>query len=166
VAVNPTPDTPQPRGAVSTNMYVLTARPDIIQANQNDFDRSTIATAFFESMAGTEILLTSRTDLVTGINVQYVPFSDMKTIVGEFDTKRLIVLPESSEQTFSSFAISFQSHVPQKGSGPNETYLYIDDATGDLVIEVDNVADNEEVEVEFFSNPTINADTVYNDIGE
>lgn len=165
MAVNPTPNVPQ-RGKVSTSMYVRAARPDVIQANRNELDRSQIATLFFEQMAGTEILLTSRQYLVNGINVEYTPFSDLRDISIEFSSNKIIPLPASSQEAFVGFAIDFQSHIPTTGSGPNDEYLYIDDSTGDLIIEVDNILDDEEVEVEIFAAPTVYADTVYNDIGE
>ena len=170
MTVNAHPEIPKsnsaPRGRVSTSNYTLTARPDVIQVGPNQFDRSYIATAFFEQMAGTEILLSARTDLVTGINIRYTPFSDIASIVESSSSRALIPLPESTEKIFSSFGINFQPYVPEVGTGPNGEYLYIDDATGDLVIEVDNIKGDEEVEVEILTVDTIYADTVYNDIGE
>ena len=59
------------------------------------------------------------------------------------------------EKYFANFAIKLEEKIPLVGNGPNGSNVYIDQTTGDLVIEGININKDELFEVELSLNGTI-----------
>ena len=62
---------------------------------------------------------------------------------------------------FKKFPINFANKIPECGTGPDCSIVYIDPDTGDLVINVINMASDEQVEVSIISDGSILDDTIY-----
>lgn len=109
----------------------------------------------FEDIGGQELINISRTDTVNGQIVIYQPIKNLTQIQQEYNPNNIVRLQDTSDTYFGNFPIKFEDKVPQEGNGPLGAHVYIDTATGDLVIETINTLQDEEVQVEIVVSGTI-----------
>ena len=60
-------------------------------------------------------------------------------------------------------AIKLEDKLPELGTGPAGEIVYLDSATGDLIINAVNIQPGEQVEVEIFQAGDVLNDTIYGD---
>ena len=66
-----------------------------------------------------------------------------------------------SESYFKKFPIQLDKRIPKLGTGPNNETIYIDPNTGDLVINVVGLEQDEQVEVQILNSGNLFNDTIY-----
>jgi hypothetical protein len=130
----------------------------------------------FEKIGGHELISISRSENVNGQNISYQPIKNMGELSKEYDTKKIIPLPNSSAFYDNSFAIKIESKIPEKGLGftgvdnDDSLNIYVSYTPGveaskpKLIIEAANLAENERIQVEIIKSSDVFSDTDYHDI--
>jgi len=115
----------------------------------------------FENIGGQELINIVRSDLVNGQNVLYQPIKNLSNVYFQYNPQNILGLQDIDSNYFKKFPINFNSKIPECGTGPNCSIVYIDSGTGDLVINVINLARDEQVEISIISDGTVLDDTIY-----
>jgi hypothetical protein len=109
----------------------------------------------FEDIGGHELLSISRNDIINGQQVSYSPIKNLGLIQQRYNPNNILKLQSTSETYFANFAIKFEEKVPLEGNGPDGANVYIEEETGDLIIETINMNNDEQIEVQIAINGTI-----------
>ena len=156
--VSPLPPTPTNSGlnisAFSVNP-VLTAPLDTILFNDETLPVEIMADLIFENIGGQELINIARNDTVNGQPIIYQPIKNLAAIQQQYNPNNIVSLQSTSDKYFQNFSIKFDTKVPTVGNGPDGEHVYIDPATGDLIIEAINIEDGEQIQVEIISSGTI-----------
>lgn len=170
-----------PKAIVKSNDgSVKIATPDLIIFDE-EVIIETMTDLVFEDMGGYELATISRHDLVNGQKVIYSPIKNLTDLYLQYNPNNVLRL-QSSDSYFKSLSLSIFDHLPVCGTGydisppesnpneedktkwkktPNCKSVYIDPITGDLVINLINVKENEQVEVQVLTSGDVFSDTMY-----
>jgi len=160
--LNATPDNPDVIDLVQqNNPDVKPATPDIILFNDDVMPIEIMTDLIFENIGGQELINIVRSDLVNGQNVLYQPIKNLSNVYFQYNPQNILGLQDIDSNYFKKFPINFNSKIPECGTGPNCSIVYIDSETGDLVINVINLARDEQVEISIISDGTVLDDTIY-----
>lgn len=108
-----------PNNSETSSSGVKVATPDlIVQPEAVPIDA--LGQIYFENLAGHEIINIARSELVNGINVSYALIGNLNQLKRNYNSANIFSLPETIDKYFKNFAISFDTHVPEEGSGPGE----------------------------------------------
>jgi hypothetical protein len=157
-SISATPLTPSTLGVgISNNNInpVLTAPIDTILFNDDSVPVEIMADLIFENIGGQELINIARNDTVNGQTVLYQPIKNLTAIQQQYNPNNILSLNATSDKYFQNFSIKFDEKVPVEGTGPSGAHVYIDPATGELVVESINLAEDEQVEVEITIGGTI-----------
>lgn len=157
-SISATPLTPSTLGVgISNNNInpVLTAPIDTILFNDDSVPVEIMADIIFENIGGQELINIARNDTVNGQTVLYQPIKNLTAIQQQYNPNNILSLNATSDKYFQNFSIKFDEKVPAEGTGPGGAHVYIDPATGELVVESINLAEDEQVEVEITIGGTI-----------
>jgi hypothetical protein len=157
--VAPTPPTPTPVITPAVNNAVTqsikTATPDIIIFDDERVPIEIMADLIFENIGGQELINIGRSDLINGQSVIYQPIKNLNLIQQQYNPNNIISVQDTSDKYFAGFSIKFDSKIPVVGNGANGENVYLDQNTGDIVIELINVLGDEQVEVQTITSGTI-----------
>jgi hypothetical protein len=153
--VNPEPNYAPPPPPPPPPPKVKVAPIDTILFDDDAVPKEIIADLLFESIGGQEILTIARHDTVNGQTVLYQPIKNINILQQQYNPNNLLKLRDTSDTVFGNFTINLDNKIPQVGTGPNGASIYLDDASGDLVIDLVNLANDELVEVQITSSGTI-----------
>jgi hypothetical protein len=165
------------------NSSVKIATPDLILFNDEVMSIEIMTDLIFEDIGGYELATISRHDLVNGQKVIYAPIKNLTDLYLQYNPNNVLRL-QASDSFFKSLPLSIFDHLPECGTGyditpvylspgvedpdktkwiktPNCESVYIDPITGDLVINLINVKENEQVEVQVLTSGEIFDDTMY-----
>lgn len=140
---------------------VLAASKDIFIITDESLPIEVMTDLIFEDIGGQEIINISRSDIVNGQNVIYQPIKNLTSLNYQYNPQNIISLQDTSESYFKKFPILLDKKLPVYGTGPNGETVYIDSATGDLVINVIGLENDEQVEVQILNNGALFNDTIY-----
>jgi hypothetical protein len=161
------PNLPPYRGSPRVYEAVKVATPDLfVPLTETPTSIDAMADMIFQDIGGQEIITVSRNDLVNGQNASYQLISNLRDISLEYSSYTIIPNQNGSDSIFDNNPIRFNAHLiePGEGTGPNGETVYVDDETGNLIVNVKNLASDERVEIEVFTSVAVRADTVYTDI--
>lgn len=160
---------------------VKIATPDLILSNDETMSIEIMTDLIFEDIGGYELATISRHDLINGQKVIYAPIKNLTDLYLQYNPNNVLRL-QSSDSYFKSLSLSILDRLPICGTGydiappvsnpnepdktkwiktPNCKSIYIDPITGDLVINLINMKENEQVEVEILTAGNIFDDTIY-----
>jgi len=156
----PTPTTPLTTSLVTTPVVtppVKTAPIDTLLIDQDTINIDFMTDLIFEDIGGQELINIARNDTVNGQTVSYQPIKNLTTIQQQYNPNNIVSLQNTSDKYFANFAIKLETKLLDEGegSGPDGTYVYIDDDTGDLIVELINLEPDEQIEVEISLSGTI-----------
>lgn len=157
--INSVPDNPQQSPTVKNN-DVKVATKDIVLFDDETMSTEIMTDLIFENIGGQELINILRSDLVNGQNVIYQPIKNLTNLYFQYNPQNILALQDIDINYFRKFPINFLSKVPNCGTGPNCQTVYIDE-DGNLVINVINMAPDEQVEVSIISDGTVLDDTIY-----
>lgn len=157
--VSSTPDTPSINAASSTTS-VKEATPDIIEQAETINITPAAFSLAFESIAAQEIITISRHDTIRGQAISYQPISNLAKLSIKYGPQSIIPIQNSSKSYFDNFAIKLENYLPNEGEGLGGTYVYMN-SDNSLVIDLVNIADNEQVEVQILKTGDVNNGTIY-----
>lgn len=139
--------------SASFNVKVATSNLFILDEKQEQSDF--MADAIIEDIGGQEIINLTRNDLLTGEDVSYSILSNLAETSQRFNPNSLIKMQGVDSDFFNSFPYTLNNYSSQVGTGKDSTgaltgdVAYVDFETGEVVINVTNVARDQRVEVEF-----------------
>jgi hypothetical protein len=145
---------------------VKIATPDLILFNDEVMSIEIMTDLIFEDIGGYELASISRHDLVNGQKVIYSPIKNLTDLYLQYNPNNVLRL-QSSDSYFKSLSLSIFDHVgtdpdlTKRTKVPNCQSVYIDPITGDLVINLINVKENEQVEVQVLTSGDVFSDTIY-----
>jgi hypothetical protein len=145
---SPEPPTPAP---------VKMPSRDVVSLVDPGIDSATIQNLLFENIGATELVKFTRHDTVDGINPYYDIISNLSDIKRRYDPASLISLQKPESSFFDIFTIKLDQKIPDQeylDENNLSDYVYIDES-GNLVVELTNLASDEIIEVEIDSNGTI-----------
>ena len=149
-----TANLPYPESASQDNSVKI-ATPDLILLNDEAMSIEIMTDLIFEDIGGHELLSISRNDIINGQRVSYSPIKNLGLIQQKYNPTNILKLQSTSDTYFSNFAIKFEEKVPLEGNGVGGTNVYIEESTGDLIIETINMNNDEQVEIQIAINGTI-----------
>ena len=155
-----TPNLPTPQ-ASSSNIGVRTASKDIFITTDEAMPIEIMTDLVFEDIGGQEIINISRSDIVNGQNVIYQPIKNLTSLNYQYNPQNIISLQDTSETYFKKFPIILDKKLPRYGTGPNNETVYIEESTGNIIINIINLQEDEQVEVQILNNGTLFNDTIY-----
>lgn len=134
---------------------VKTAPIDTILFNDESVPVEVMTDLIFEDIGGHELIDIARNDTINGQAVIYQPIKNLNIIQQRYNPTNIVALQETSDKYFEGFAIKLEEKIPSTGNGPFGENVYIEENTGDLIIEVINVLEGEQVESNISINGTI-----------
>lgn len=114
----------------------------------------------FQDIGGQELINISRADAINGQNIMYSIVKNLKNLMLEYNSNNIIKLGGTSDVLFKNFSIKLEDKLPKYGFGPNGTNVYIEENTGDLVVNLVNIEDEEQVEIEILNQGVYFDDTI------
>jgi hypothetical protein len=179
MTVNSTPAIPAPVPSRPNQDSVKIATPDILIENQTKvIPVDTMSDMIFQEIGGHELISISRNDLVNGRNMSYQLIRNLEDISIEYNSQTILPIPGGSADYFNSFSIRFNDHIPTVrfnpeteqyfyienpayGPGSTGSTVYIEDESGDLIIDLTGIKDTHRIEVEIIEKATLEDDTIY-----
>ena len=134
---------------------VKTASIDTVLFNDDELPIEVMTDLIFENIGGQELINIARNDIINGQQVSYQPIKNLSSIQQQYNPNNLLSLQSTSDRYFANFPIKLENKIPNPGTGPNGSYVYLDSATGNLVIEAVNLETDEQIEVEVTVSGTI-----------
>jgi hypothetical protein len=107
---------------------------------------SLLVEELFEDLSLFELMDLGRSEAVLGLNITYQPIKNLSDIYFTYSPKRILALSGTSIEVSSALDI---------GQYSVDGAVYLDSATGDLIVAVDNVKDGFVVQVEMLSGGEI-----------
>lgn len=178
-----TADLPDPK-KILDNKSIKIATPDLILSESEPMSIEIMTDLIFEDIGGYELATISRHDLINGQKVIYSPIKNLTDLYLQYNPNNILRL-QSSDSYFKSLSLSIFEYLPVCGTGydiepvylspgvedpdktnwkkiPNCDPVYIDPITGDLVINLINIKENEQVEVQVLTSGDVFSDTIHN----
>jgi hypothetical protein len=143
------------------NPAVLPATPSLIALSNPPLEIDIMADLIFENIGGQELINISRNDIINGQDVIYSPIKNLQSLQLEYNPNNIIRLESTADTYFKNFPIRLENKIPTQGSGPNGEIVYIDQETGDLVINVMNLEPDEQIDVQILNSGEILNGTIY-----
>ena len=155
--VSPVPQTPSNATVVTayTPAPTKTAPIDTVLFNDDSMSPEIMADLIFEDIGGHELLSISRNDIINGQRVSYSPIKNLGLVQQKYNPNNILRLQATSDTYFANFAIKFEEKVPLEANGTNGVNVYIEQETGDLIVETVNMNNDEQLEIEIAINGTI-----------
>lgn len=151
-----TPSTPNISSLIFSQLFdVKAATPDIVLFDDETAPIESIVDLVFEDIGGQELITIARNDTVNGQQIYYNPIKNLSSIQQQYNPKNIISLQQTSDRYFQNFAIKIENLLPFVGSGPENFNVYLEDESGDIIIEVVNLEDGERVEIQVAVDGTI-----------
>lgn len=141
----PAPIYPLFRNMGLSSVSVKVAPSDIIQFDDSSLPIVMMQDLLFDDIGAIELANISRSDLIDGQDTIYSPIRNLSTIRREFNPNNMIATGYNNDY-FTRFGINLAAKTIYEP--------YFDDS-GNLVIEIDGLTDEEQIEVQILSNGTI-----------
>jgi len=155
---DPTPPVPLKTSLIETPIIqkiVKTAPIDTILFDFEDQPIEIMSDLLLENIGGHELINIARNDTINGQTVTYQPIKNLTSIQQQYNPNNVVALQNTSDKYFANFSIKLETKLPEEGNGPDAAYVYIEDATGDLIIELINLEPDEQIEVQISLSGTI-----------
>ncbi len=131
---------------------VKTAPIDTVQFDEDILPTAVIQDLLFQNIGGQELINTARNDTVNGQQIIYQPIKNLTAIQQQYNPNNIVALQDTSDKYFDNFTINFDVRVP---SSDGTDHVYIDEQTGELIIEAVNLKSDEQIEVQIRVSGTI-----------
>jgi len=127
---------------------VKTAPIDTILFNDDLVSIDNMVNLILEDIGGHELINIARNDIINGQQISYQPIKNLSSIQQQYNYNNILGIQNTSDKYFSNFSIKLENKVPNNGSGPNGSNVYLESTTGNLIIETVNMENDEQIEVE------------------
>lgn len=136
-------------------LAIKTATPDIVLFDEEAIDIDEVFDLIFENVGALELISISRSDIINGQKISYQPIKNLSSIQQRYNPNNIISLQQTADKYFAGFSIKLEDKIPNEGNGENGKNIYIDEASGDLIIELVNLNDDEQIETQITLSGTI-----------
>ncbi len=126
------------------NLPIAISIPGNIITEEATSGEGSIIEELFEDLSLFQLMDMGRSETVLGQNVSYRPIKNISDIYFTYSPKKILALQGTFGETESSTSLRFNEYVVDGAA-------YVDSATGDLVIAVENMKDGLLVEVELIT---------------
>ena len=160
--VSPEPITPS---AIPTSVAPTVAQPppppvktapiDTVLFDDEGTPIEVMTDLIFENIGGHELINIARNDIVNGQQVSYQPIKNLSSIQQQYNPNNIVSLQSTSDRYFANFSIKLENKIPQPGTGPSGAHVYLDQDTGNMIIEAINLELDEQIQVEITTSGTI-----------
>jgi hypothetical protein len=137
------------------------AAPDIILFDDETVPVEIMTDLIFENIGGQELINIVRSDTINGQNVIYQPIKNLTNLYLQYNPQNILGLQDTDSNYFKKFPINFATRIPEYGTGPDGSIVYIEEETGNLIVNVINLARDEQVEISIISDGIVLDDTIY-----
>lgn len=134
---------------------VKSATPEIILFDEDTVPIEIMTDLIFENIGGQEILSLTRHDIVSGDFIPNQLIKNVSILNQSYASRNILGVQSTSDKYFGNYSIKLENKIPLIASGPNNINIYIEDETGDLIVEVVNMLSDEEVEIQIGLGGTI-----------
>jgi hypothetical protein len=134
---------------------VKTAPIDTVLFDDEGTPIEVMTDLIFENIGGHELINIARNDIVNGQQISYQPIKNLSSIQQQYNPNNILSLQSTSDKYFANFSIKLENKIPQPGTGPNGAHVYLDNNTGNMIIEAINLEVDEQIEVEITTSGTI-----------
>jgi hypothetical protein len=128
------------------NLPIAISVPGNIITEELAGSESLLVEELFEDLSLFELMDLGRSETVLGLNITYQPIKNLSDIYFTYSPKRILALSGTFVDSSSALDI---------GQYSVDGAVYLDSATGDLIVAVDNVKDGFVVQVEMLSGGEI-----------
>ena len=149
------PFTPTTISLPTPKPQIKTAPIDTVLFDDEGVAPEIMQDLIFENIGGHELINISRSTMINGQQQSYQLIKNLSSIQQQFNPNNILDLQSTSDKYFANFPIKLENKVPESGLGPNGSYVYLDNSTGNIVIEAINIEIDEEIEVEIVAGGTI-----------
>jgi hypothetical protein len=149
------PLTSSPPPPPPTKDLIKTAEPQYILFDSDTMPIEIMTDLIFENIGGQELLSLSRHDLINGDFVSKRLIQNMTKINQSYGSRNILNLQNTSDKYFANYSIKLESKIPTTAGGPNNSNVYIDPDTGNLIIEVVGMESDEQIEIQIGIGGTI-----------
>jgi molybdopterin-binding protein len=149
------PLTSSPPPAPPKTDLIKTAEPQYIIFDSDTMPIEIMTDLIFENIGGQELLSLSRHDLINGDFVSKRLIQNMTKINQSYNSRNILNLQNTSDKYFANYSIKLESKIPAVAGGPNNSNVYVDADTGNLIIEVVGMESDEQVEIQIGIGGTI-----------
>jgi hypothetical protein len=159
IKIQPVPTTPAVAAVSSVTLAasktVKTAPIDTILFDDNSVSVDKMFNLILEDIGGQELINIARNDIINGQQVSYQPIKNLSSIQQQYNPNNILGIQNTSDKYFSNFSIKLENKIPNNGNGPSGSNVYLENLTGNLVIETVNMESDEQIEVEVTVSATI-----------
>jgi hypothetical protein len=152
-------DPTAPKASKSKSIKIATA-DTFIEINKavTEQQADAMTQLLFEDISSQELLIAKRHNNVNGQDVRYEIIANMEDIQEAYDVNNILALGTTEYEQTENFGLDIGQYIPSAptNSGGQNSFVYVDLETFNLIIEVANIATDERVEVEFLAYDTIN----------
>lgn len=134
---------------------VKTASIDTILFDDESVSIDQMADFIFEEIGGQELINIARSDVINGQKILHQPIKNLSSIQQRYNPNNILSLQQTSDKYFAGFSIKLENKIPNEGNGVNGENVYIDENTGDIIIELVNLNPDEQVEIQITVGGTI-----------
>ena len=134
---------------------VKTAPIDTVLFDDEGTPIEVMTDLIFENIGGHELINIARNDIVNGQQVSYQPIKNLSSIQQQYNPNNIVSLQSTSDRYFANFSIKLENKIPQPGTGPSGAHVYLDQDTGNMIIEAINLELDEQIQVEITTSGTI-----------
>ncbi len=152
------------KSSVPASDPIKVATPELIALSNPPLDIDIMADMIFENIGGQELINISRNDIINGQDVIYSPIKNLQDLYIQYNPNNIIKLESTSDTYFKNFPIRLESKLPISGTGPNGETVYIDQETGDLIINVSSLDPDEQVDVQILNSGETLDGTIYGEV--
>ena len=153
--VEAVPNTPTTPAVTVSKPAVKTAPIDTILFDDNSVSVDRMFSLILEDIGGQELINIARNDIINGQKISYQPIKNLSSIQQQYNYNNILGIQNTSDKYFSNFSIKLENKIPNNGNGPNGSNVYLENLTGNLVIETVNMETDEQIEVEITVSATI-----------
>ena len=134
---------------------VKTAPIDTVLFNDEEVPIEVMSDLIFEDIGGQELINIARNDIINGQDISYQPIKNLTSLQQQYNSNNILSVQSTSDKYFSNFAIKLENKTPNVGSGPFGSNVYLDQTTGNMVVDAVNLEADEQIEVEITLSGTI-----------
>lgn len=159
--LSPIPDQPNNIRVTINAPDTKVATPDLILFNDEQVPIELMTDLIFEDIGSQEIINITRNDMLNGTDVLYQPIKNITNLRYQYNPQNILSLQDNTNAYFKNFSIRLEDKVPNEGNGLFGSPVYIDPETGNLVIDVINLNNDEQIEVQILNSGSVLNGTIY-----
>lgn len=147
-------------GRSTQSDHIKVALPNAVDDLNDPISYEAMYEIIFQDIGGQELISISRADAINGQNVMYSIVKNLKNMMLEYNSNNIIKLGGTSDVLFRNFSIKLEDKIPKYGNGINGAIVYVEQGTGNILVDTINLDDEEQLEIEIISQGGYFDDTI------